>query len=698
MINRLAKIVADEASHRARKQISVDIAMNSVLFVLSSLATHSRHYIGSDMNKRYINYFGLTFAMSGDGKDLTLAVAEELIGMEQLSPDGIPRYVEAVVQRFEHLNGTLPNGDALGDMVDYIVPTKYKVALQGTKEGMMRTANFYNRTNLGSLNVISTEFGDELMNVNSLSLLTTLWQDAKADGSTNVNEKYKPVNNVPTNILLFGSPSPFIKDQKKHHHLAGAIESGLARRTFFVWEEKDEIRVYREPSTFESDKTLGSELRATISSSEDTGIDFTAAAKAKIEQYIDKLTDEYNKKMTDWNRIRISNIDKIERLAAISAIANMNTAVTIDDVSFAIEWSIKSDESMRSVVQPKQQYISMYNELLLEKAGLTVTEFIERGIVFANKTEKELQVSYLTEYAYRKNKVVKEKGKHSLILRELEINKLDKMIVSQSAETTKNLKTETKYTSKIVPFFGEGTTIEKLVSAPNVSSFMLAHFEPLKDGDDYGHRKKDNFIPGENMIAFDIDEGLTVAEATTNLSEYQYILYTTKSHNIDKNGLICERFRILIPTKTTFYVEPDEHAQLYLNISEVLGLGSFDKATSNVSRLWFTNAKAEVIVKKEGELLDIRCCLPDTETSEAVLPRIQDLQPADDDEVSRRIYGMQKFVLVNGIDGARHDNMMKMAFFARDMGVGTDVVYQTNEMLANPLSQQHIKSIIRSIR
>ncbi len=285
-----------------------------------------------------------------------------------------------------------------------------------------------------------------------------------------------------------------------------------------------------------------------------------------------------------------------------------------------------------------------------------------------------------------------------MVLRDLEINKLDKMIISRSANISTTPKTEVKYTSKIVPFFGEGATIEKIVAAPNVASFLLAHFEPLKDGDDYGHRKKDNFIPGENMIAFDIDEGLTVAEAVANLSEYQYILYTTKSHNIDKNGLTCERFRILIPTKTTFYVEPDEHAQLYLNISEVLGLGSFDKQTSNVSRLWFTNPSAEVIVKKEGELLDIRCCLPDTETSEAVLPRIQDLRPMDDDEISRRIYGMQKFVLVNGIDGARHENMMKMAFFLRDIGADMNIVHQTNEMLANPLSQQHINSIIRSIR
>jgi len=699
MLNRLADIVAREASFRARKKISKHIAMNSILFALSSLSSYARAYIGNEDTKRYVNYFGITFAMSGDGKDLTLAIAEELIGITKIEEEsGKTPYIRKVIANFEAGNSPLPTGDIVNDAADYIVPTQYKVALQGTKEGMMRTANFYNRTSLGSLNVISTEFGDELMNVTSLSLLTTLWQDAKADGSTNVNEKYKPVNNVPTNILLFGSPAPFVRDQKKHHNLAGSIESGLARRTYFVWEEKSPIEPYRGNSTFEEDLSTGSEIRIAISATANKQMIFSEDATKRIVEYSEELIEEYNKKMTDWSRIKISNIDKIERLAALSAMANMNQVIEQSDVNFAIEWSENSDNAMKSVVMPKQQYISMYEELLIEKGGLTVTEFIERGISFANKTEKELQVDYLSEYAYRKNMQIREKGKHALVLKELEINKLDKMIVSQSAQTVNDPKKETKYYSKFVPFFGDGSSIERIVSAPNVSSFLLAHFQPIKDGDETGHRKKDNFISGENMIAFDIDDSLTIAEAKQRLSEYQYILYTTKSHNIDKNGLTCERFRILIPTKTTFFVEPDEHAQLYLNIAEVLGLGAFDKQTSNVSRLWFTNTKAEVTVKKEGDLLDIRCCLPDTETSEAILPKLEKLELADDDELSRRIYGMQKYVLVNGLDGNRHDSIMKLAFFLKDIGGDMDIVNQTNEMLTNPLTQQHINSIIRSIR
>ena len=692
MLNRLAEAVAREASFRARKKISIDIAMNSVLFALSSLSSYARAHIGEGNNKRYVNYFGITFAMSGDGKDLTLSIAEEILGITKVDGQVASPYIRNVIANFESLNRNLPTGDSVNDNTDYIVPTQYKVALQGTKEGMMRVANFYNRTTLGSLNVISTEFGDELLNVTSLSLLTTLWQDAKADGSTNVNEKYKPVNDVPTNILLFGSPAPFVRDQRKHHNLAGSIESGLARRTFFVWEEKMHIEIYREESTFIGDIEVGSEVRTMISSSQDRQMAFSEEATNMILAYSNDLVDQYNEKMTDWSRIKISNIDKIERLSALSAMANMNTLIEKSDIEFAIEWSERSDESMKNVVMPKQQYISMYEELLIEADGLTVTEFIERGITFQNKVEKDLQVSYLSEYAYRKNMRIIEAGSR-LVLVELELNKLDKMIISTSAKRSAKPEMEINFRSQEVNFFGEGMSVEALVTS-QVQSFCLNHFEATDRAPD-GYRHKKNVIRGQNMIGLDIDEGMTLEEAKERMSQYVYLIYTTKSHQKEKNGIVCDRFRVLIPTQTNYYVNPDEHKKMYENISVILDIPNYDIQTRNIGRLWYTNETSVVYTNKEGILLDVRPAIPETERAEDVMPKIESLKEnVDDDELSRRIFGMQKYVIINGVKGARNDMIFRFAKFAKEIGASRSLVAETNMLLSDPLPENEVKEIV----
>jgi len=678
-----------------------DITTNNLFFILGAMATHNRIKLMKNDKLRYANYFGITMAMSGSGKDLTLSVAESLVGINDKDENG-KHYIESAYRaNFESLNGLLPNGDKVNDEVDYIVPTQYKTALQGTKEGMMRVANFFNRCSVGSLNVISTEFGDELINSNTLPTLTTLWQDAKADGSTNVNEKYKPVSDVPTNVMLFGSPAPFIKDQKKHHILASAIESGLARRTFFVWKEHDKIKRFNDSFDEEQALAFGEELKLFMASKRDAIMVFSKEALERIDEYNEKLIEAYNEKQTEWNFIRTSNVDKIERLAAIISLTNMNQQIELSDINMAIEWSEKSDIAMKNIIQPRQEYLKMYELLISEKNGLTMTEIIEMGgINFRTKSEKETQLEYLEDYAYRKNKQLKKKGKHHYVLSELEETKLNKMIVSVSSNFAKDSKKEVKYKSLIIPFFGSKQSIETLVTAEDYhKSFLLAHFEPMKTDDEYGYRKADNFIPGENMIAFDIDDSLTLEEAKDRISQYQYIIYTTRNHRKEKNGLTCDRFRIIMPTKTMFYVTPEEHKQLYINMAEALGLEAFDTQTGNVSRMWFTNKEAEVIIKQDGELIDVRCCLPETEVSKSVMPNIEKLNNVEDmDEVERRIHGMQKFVLMNAIHGNRNQMIYRLAKFIHEIGGDMNIVNQTNAMISDPLPENEVRTILRNIR
>lgn len=64
-----------------------------------------------------------------------------------------------------------------------------------------------------------------------------------------------------------------------------------------------------------------------------------------------------------------------------------------------------------------------------------------------------------------------------------------------------------------------------------------------------GTKKSENWSnENQDLLILDIDDGLTIQDAKEQFKSYEYLLATTKSHQIDKKGLKCDRFRIIIPS------------------------------------------------------------------------------------------------------------------------------------------------------
>jgi len=53
----------------------------------------------------------------------------------------------------------------------------------------------------------------------------------------------------------------------------------------------------------------------------------------------------------------------------------------------------------------------------------------------------------------------------------------------------------------------------------------------------------------QDLLIFDIDDGLTIAEAKAVFAKHTYLICTTKSHQQDKKGKVCDRFRVIMPSK-----------------------------------------------------------------------------------------------------------------------------------------------------
>jgi len=678
ILNEVKKVV----EQRVGTTVETAIIRNSLFFVTASLiGIFRRKTIFSDgSNEKYINFFGTTLAHQGMGKDTSLDVCEEMFKLPLESG------LIEIKKDFNNMNSPLPNGDNSNQEQNYVVPTSWMVSLRGSVEGMMRTANYYDKANIGSLNVVSTEFGSDF-NKEVLPLLMKLWQSASAEGSTNVNEMYPNINDVPTNILLFGSPVPFRRNAKKHNELVDSISSGLGRRTLFVWQDYEQIGKSTNDGDMEILKEYGKQVAAHIFNNKQ--FIYTKEAEKIIDDYRDELLDQYNENPNEINNIRLRSIDRTMRLAALIAIIDLSVTIEPHHVKLAIKYAEESMEAMRKIVAPDAMFKMMFEMLNSTKTWLSSIDFHNEGIVFKNKQEENYEFEKLEKYVHYKNMKLLTRGSQYKV-EKLPINNLQRIVVSYNVEGRgpKSINME----SMEVPFFGStGNTIETLVSS-DVDYFVFAHFKDSK-------RNIKNALQGQNCIAFDIDSGMTIKEAEELLGQYIYMIYTTRNHQKDKGGVICDRFRIIMPTKTMFYVDNEQHKEMMLNIATLLNLPSIDVSTRNIDRLWFP-MKEQGVVKytKDKELIDVTCCIPDTEKSEEIVPRFGSLDETNTSS-DKRIAGMQRYTLMNTSTGNRNNMLFRLYKFTEEIADKTtaiEITYNTNLMLTEPLSEREIRQLLRS--
>ena len=98
---------------------------------------------------------------------------------------------------------------------------------------------------------------------------------------------------------------------------------------------------------------------------------------------------------------------------------------------------------------------------------------------------------------------------------------------------TKSLK---GYANKMVTW----EDIHKPMSSSKVQYSCYAWNKGIKSGKNFNRSK-------QNCIILDYDDGTTISSMQKQLKKYKHIITTTKSNMLEKKGLVCERFRILIP-------------------------------------------------------------------------------------------------------------------------------------------------------
>lgn len=121
-----------------------------------------------------------------------------------------------------------------------------------------------------------------------------------------------------------------------------------------------------------------------------------------------------------------------------------------------------------------------------------------------------------------------------------------------------------------------------------------------------GKAKDDNWQQGkQTLLILDIDDGLSLDRAKDIFSEYKAVIITSKSHGKDKNGLVCDRYRVIIQLSKPIDCTKEEYKDT-MSFIMCYKYTFIDKQCKDPSRIYFgyTDENTEVIYTQSEQLFD----------------------------------------------------------------------------------------------
>jgi len=101
-----------------------------------------------------------------------------------------------------------------------------------------------------------------------------------------------------------------------------------------------------------------------------------------------------------------------------------------------------------------------------------------------------------------------------------------------------------------------------------------------------------------NCIVLDIDDGLTISSFQNMFKKYKYLLATTKSHQQDKKGVTCDRYRVIIPA-----INIDCNADVHFRALELIAPFSDKQVLTKTSS--FLGTSNCVVIRNDGKKFDM---------------------------------------------------------------------------------------------
>lgn len=224
------------------------------------------------------------------------------------------------------------------------------------------------------------------------------------------------------------------------------------------------------------------------------------------------------------------------------------------------------------------------------------------------------------------------------------------------------------------------------------------------------YRKSENYIKGmTNCIILDFDNGYT-REEFKKKANFAYAIGTTKSHNKNKNGKTCERFRVIIPTETAISLDSNSYADLMLGVFDIFP--GADKACKDTARAYsgYINSEVDLVYgeyfdwekpyKQKLEQKEIIRRWDEKERKTKIAPEM-DGTKSDwyrenwlSDKMRDKLRFEEKFA------GGRNNTIYSIArYFKEDVQLTSEeIIEAVHWMNTQDLPEMEIKSILKGLR
>ena len=640
------------------------------------------------------NYFGISFGGSGVGKNHSDNLARAIF---KESFDNFQRHAESFYDSRKDPADKKPDPR-------YVNLSSYFIPVTSTWQALQKAAQTVKDMDVGSVNVVSDELGDNIMSMSEIfTKLKSTWDTGTSEGPVNVTnggESYFCVHDVCFNALLFGAPGPFELDPKKKDRLLETYVSGMARRSFIYHNNTYKKSENRNPNFeklerefYDKLESYIKELRYFLNNTKE--IRYPAKIREKLLEY-DQIKELERERSISLIAEDLGSTKKIEKLLGIIATLDLQDEINEEHLKFAIEFTEALDSTAEETVEIKPAYKRIYDEI--EKRSFAARTDIVKAVKDITIKDLDSQLILVQEHANLIGNSLIKKEYNGIIkykIEKLSNTNLDNIILSINGNMDR---TEPEgFVRKIGSF-------DKLINAVNAEfRYSAGTFRNEYISDE-------NYLQEQNLFIIDIDNDLKLEDAKALFSSMTYLIATTKSHQKPKktkvNGetidLVCDRFRIILPTLSTFHLTAKVYSEMYMNVINSLGIAEADSKCRNASRWYYGNPEGEHWYNK-GDLLDIRTYIPDSsehQDASTSLNNYDNQRYKSNAPASIRVDAAIRWFLSNTATGNRNDNLFKLGMLLKEKIEEPDWamwLLNANTCLSHPLPDSDMKSIINSV-
>lgn len=651
-----------------------------------------------------INMFAISVANSGSGKGFSTNLLEEqILGefREHFMYEVFPKFAQSrldleAIKRAQYLGISQTEAEEkLNKEFKSYGAFKFSFS-EATTPAIKQFRNKLILAKAGCVNLLIDEIGFNLdKNYEPLIAFLELYDKGlikdKLTKNTETSTRYQElVGKTPTNLLMFGTPSKLLDGGAVEEKFFELLEAGYARRSFFASSTKSSTiteftpeELYQRLTAVNQDAEIkrisGQMVR--LCQAGLIGSVVTVPENVAIELLRYRIDCENRAQdipeHKDVYRAELAHrYFKALKLAAAYTFLRGSLDMSIDDLHQAIRFAEDSGESLRQMLEREKPYerlakfIGSLDGKEVTQVDLTTNLPFYKGSVSAKNELMNMAIAY----GYKNNILIKKTFRDGIELftgESLKETDLSRIICAYSddyAEGYENVEIDWKKDfDTLLPEGGFNWTNHHTKN---------------------GHRSEKDMEEGFNCVVLDVDGGISLQAVQNLLSDYEYIIHTTKRHQVpDEHGETKDRFRIILPTNYVLKLDAEEFKQFMENVAQWCPF-ELDEGTFQRSRKWACTA-GTTIYKNSGQLFDVLPFIPRTSRESEYRKAQVSLQ---------NLTALERWFASRMQDGSRNNTFAKYGFMLLDNGFTPDEIleklYQLNDKIDNPLDESEIQSTV----